>query len=380
MTTSGLQLYSLVKENHTLEISLAEVDVPSPGPDEVIVRVEATPLNPSDLGLLFGPADMQTATVSGPVDRPVIRAEIPAHRMSAAATRLGNPMPVGNEGAGTVVAAGSSSAAQALMGKTVGVGAGGMYTQFRCVNADRCLVLLQGTTAAQAASCFVNPLTALAMVETMRNEGHTALVHTAAASNLGQMLNRLCLEEGIGLVNIVRNVKQESVLRDLGAGHVCNSTTDTFRDDLVSALVATGATLAFDAVGGGDLGNQILHGMELAASHGSSTYSHYGSGGNKQLYVYGRLDPSPTILKRNFGFSWGVGGWLLFQFMAKAGPERITELNTRIAADITTTFASHYAKEISLEEAVSLEAMSEYSRMATGEKFLITPHSRTVSC
>jgi NADPH:quinone reductase-like Zn-dependent oxidoreductase len=377
MTIKGLQLYSLIKEDSTLEIALAEVEMPEPLPDEVIVRVEATPLNPSDLGLLFGPADMRTATMSGTAERPVISAQIPENLMQLATPRLGKAMPVGNEGAGVVVAAGSSDAAQALMGKTVGMAGGGMYAQYRCLKVSMCMDLPEGTTAAQAASCFVNPLTALGMVETMRTEGHTALVHTAAASNLGQMLNRLCIEEGIDLVNIVRKPEQEALLRDLGAETICNSTADTFDNDLTEALVKTGATIAFDAIGGGDLASRILKCMEVAATQNSSDYSHYGSDVYKQVYIYGRLDKGPTMLKRDYGVSWGVGGWLLLPFMKKAGAQRITELNARIAAGLKTIFASHYTKEVSLAEALSLEAIAEYSRHTTGEKFLITPHSRT---
>ncbi len=377
MTIKGLRLYSLVKEDSTLEIALAEVEMPEPLPDEVIVRVEATPLNPSDLALLFGPADMRTATAGGTAERPVISAHIPEKLMRLAATRLGKPMPVGNEGAGVVVAAGSSAAAQALMGKTVGMAGGQMYTQYRCMKANMCMALPEDTTATEAASCFVNPLTALGMVETMRNEGHTALVHTAAASNLGQILNRLCIEEGIGLVNIVRKPEQEAILRDLGAEFICNSTADTFDSDLTEALVKTGATMAFDAIGGGDMANQILKYREVAANQSSDEYSHYGSEVYKQVYIYGRLDKGPTMLKREYGVAWGVGAWLLFPFMKKAGAQRISELNARIAAGLKTTFASHYTREVSLAEALSLEAIGEYSKRTTGEKFLITPHPRT---
>jgi len=377
MTIKNVQLQSLVKENNTLEIFLAESDLPGPGTDEVIVRVEATPLNPSDLGLLFGPADMSTATMGGSAERPVITASIPEYLMPLTKARLGKPMTVGNEGAGVVVAAGSSDAAQALMGKVVGMADGAMYTRYRCVKAQKCIVMLEGTTPAEAASCFVNPLTALGMTETMRAEGHTALVHTAAASNLGQMLNRLCNEEGIGLVNIVRKPEQEALLRDLGATWVCNSSADTFRQDLIEALVETGATMAFDAIGGGDLVNEILYCMEVAANQNSGAYSHYGSFDPKQVYIYGRLDKGPTTLKRNFGFSWGVGGWLLFQFIDKVGPQKVSELCARIASGMKTTFASHYTKEVSLAEALSLEAIAAYASMSTGEKFLIKPHSRT---
>ncbi|HQR24962.1 MAG TPA: hypothetical protein PK163_09265, partial [Steroidobacteraceae bacterium] len=260
--SSSLEIRSLVKANGELELSLASVAVPEPAADEVVVRIEATPINPSDLGLLLGAADMTTAQQSGTAERPVVTARIPEGLMKAMASRVDQSMPVGNEGAGTVVTAGSSPAAQALLGKVVGTFGGAMYAQYRCIKAAQCMALPAGTSAAEGASCFVNPMTALGMVETMRREGHKALVHTAAASNLGQMLNRLCIEDGIGLVNVVRSEAQEKILRDLGAKHVCNSGAPTFLRDLTDAIAATGATLAFDAVGGGPLAGQILGCME----------------------------------------------------------------------------------------------------------------------
>lgn len=373
MTTSGLQLRSLVKPDNTLEISLAEVEFPEPGPDEVLVRIDATPINPSDLALLIGPADVTTARVGGSSERPVLTADIPEAAMRLVAGRLDESLAVGNEGAGVVVAAGSSDAAQALLGKLVGIVGGDMYAQYRCINALQCLPLEEGTTAEQGASCFVNPLTALSMVETMRMEGHTALVHTAAASNLGQMLNRVCIADGVDLVNIVRKPEQETILRELGAKYVVNSSADTFMADLTDALVATGATLAFDAIGGGKLVSQILSCMEAAAVRTMTTYNRYGSDSFKQVYIYGGLDRGPTTLTRNFGFSWAVGGWLLSPFLQKAGLEKMLELRARVAREITTTFASHYTLEVSLAGALSLEAMAVYAKQATGEKVLIKP-------
>ena len=373
MTTTGLQLRSLVKDDNTLEVSLAEVEFPAPGPDEVLVRVDATPINPSDLALLVGPADPATFRAGGTPERPVLTAQIPAAAMRMVAGRLNESLPVGNEGGGVVVAAGSSEAAQALLGKTVGMVGGEMYAQYRCIHVQQCLPLAEGTTAAEGASCFVNPLTALGMVETMRREGHKALVHTAAASNLGQMLNRVCLADGIDLVNIVRKPEQEKILRELGAKYIVNSSTDGFMDELTAALKATGATIAFDATGGGKLASQILSCMEAAAASNMKVYNRYGSDVFKQVYIYGGLDRGPTTLTRNFGFSWSIGGWLLFPFLQKLGPEKTMELRARVAREIKTTFASHYTREISLPQVLSLEALAVYGKQATGEKFLIRP-------
>lgn len=317
---TGLQLRSLAKKSGELELSLASAAFPDPAPNEVLVRIEASPINPSDIGLLLGPADMSTAKVSGTADRPVVTARIPAGAMKGIAGRLDVSLPVGNEGAGVVVAAGSSGAAQALLGKTVAVIGGAMYSQYRCIRSDQCLLLPNGATPADGASCFVNPLTALGMVETMRHEGHSALVHTAAASNLGQMLVRICLQDRIGLVNIVRTREQEDLLRGMGAAYVCNSSAATFAKDLTEALTATGATIAFDATGGGTLAGQILGCMEAALNRKAKEYSRYGSTTHKQVYIYGGLDLSPIQFSRNFGFAWGMGGWLLFSFLQRIGP------------------------------------------------------------
>ena len=371
--TSGLQLRSLLKSSGELELSLAEVEVTAPGPDEVLVRIEASPINPSDLGLLLGPADMAAAVYSGTAARPVVTAPMPAPAMRAMAARVDESMPVGNEGAGTVIAAGASDAAQALLGKKVAVLGGAMYGQYRTLPVASCLVLPADATAAEGASCFVNPLTALGMTETMRMEGHKALVHTAAASNLGQMLNKICIKDGIDLVNIVRNEEQAAILRGIGAKYICDSSAPTFLNDLTEALVATGATLAFDAIGGGKLAGQILTCMEIAANKTAAVYSRYGSTVHKQVYIYGGLDMAPTELNRAFGMIWGIGGWLLTPFLMKIGPAAGQKLRERVAAELKTTFASHYAAEISLAETLSAEAIAVYNRRATGEKYLINP-------
>ncbi len=371
---TGLQLRSLIKKSGELEIVLINVPTPEPAEDEIVVRVEATPINPSDLGLLTGAADMTTAKSSGTKASPVISAKVPEGAMKAMAGRLDESMPVGNEGAGVVIKAGSSDAAKALMGKTVAMIGGAMYAQYRCLKARDVLVLPEGTTAAEGASCFVNPLTALGMTETMRREGHKALVHTAAASNLGQMLNRICLKDGIGLVNIVRSPQQAAILREMGARHVIDSTAPGFMDALTDALVETGATLAFDAIGGGKLAGQILTCMEIAANRTAKVYSRYGSSAHKQVYIYGSLDPGPVELNRAFGMAWGVGGWLLFPFLQKIGRPDADRLRQRVVAELKTTFASHYTQVVSLQEALQLPAIAAYTKRATGEKYLINPN------
>jgi NADPH2:quinone reductase len=369
-----LQLRSLIRRNGELELSLAEEPVPEPKPHEVIVRVEASPMNPSDLGLLFGAADMKTAKPSGTPERPVITATVPESAMKAMAGRLDQSMPIGNEGAGVVVAAGASPEAQALVGKTVAMLGGAMYTQYRCLPAAQCMALPEGTTPAEGASAFVNPLTALGMVETMRREGHKALVHTAAASSLGQMLNKICLADGVELVNIVRRKEQAEILRDIGAKHVCDASAPSFMDDLTDALDATGATLAFDAVGGGKLAGQILNAMEAALLRKATEYSRYGTPIHKQVYIYGGLDRGPTEFTRGFGMTWGMGGWLLFNFLQKVGAEGAARLKARVAAELKTTFASRYTKEVSLREALRPEEIAVYAKQATGEKYLLNPN------
>ena len=371
---TGLQLRSLIKKSGELELSLVELKVPEPGPDEVVLRIEASPINPSDLGLLLSAADLSTGKSTGTADRPVLTFSVPQQVLGGLATRLDKALPVGNEGAGTVIKAGSSAAAQALLGKKVAALGGAMYATYRAVHVSQCLVLPEGATAVEGASSFVNPLTALGMVETMRREGHKALVHTAAASNLGQMLNRICLADGVPLVNVVRKPEQEELLRGLGAKYVVNSSAPSFREQLTNAIAETGATIAFDAIGGGRLASQILSAMEAAANRNAKEYSTYGSSVHKQVYIYGGLDRSPTILNRSFGMVWGLGGWLLTPFLQKAGGDTVQRLRARVAAELTTTFASSYAKTVSLREALKPEVIAAYGKQATGSKYLIAPH------
>jgi NADPH:quinone reductase len=370
----SMQIQSTVRDTGVLELSLVETDVPDPGPDQIVLRVDATPINPSDLGLLLSAADMSAASRGQGNGESILTAPIAPERLASLTARINKSLPVGNEGAGEVVAAGSSDAAQALLGKTVAVLGGAMYSQYRCVPARACLELPEGVSARDGASCFVNPLTALGMVETMKLENHRGLVHTAAASNLGQMLVKLCLADGVPLVNIVRSDAQADLLKSLGATHVCNSAAPSFMDDLSAALAATNATVAFDAIGGGQLPSQILTAMERVASSNPAPENRYGSTTHKQVYSYGMLDTSPTVLDRTYGMAWGVGGWLLTAFIARVGPEQAQALRHRVAREITSTFASHYTDEISLEEVLQVDIAHRYHRKATGEKFLINPH------
>jgi len=376
MTTvpdDGLQLRSLVKESGEIELSLARVPTPAPQADEVVVRVEATPINPSDIGLLFGAADLATVAVRGSGAHTVVTARIPPAAMRAMAGRVGQSLAVGNEGAGTVVAAGSGAQAQALLGRTVAVLGGAMYSQLRTVKVELCLPLPAGTSAADGASAFVNPLTALGMTETMRREGHGALVHTAAASNLGQMLNRVCLADGIGLVNVVRRDEHVALLRDAGARHVVSTSSASFDAELTEAIAATGATIAFDAIGGGRLAGRILAAMESALARNASEYSRYGTSTLKQVYLYGSLDTSPTEIVRSFGMAWAVGGWLVFPFLQRIGADAANSLKARVARELKTTFASRYTRTVSLAAALQPDAIAEYGRRATAAKVLIDP-------
>ncbi len=374
IANSALELRSLIRTSGELELSLTRVPVPDPAEDQVVVRVEATPINPSDLGLLLGPADMSKARVSGSGDSLKVTAPVPERALPFLAARLDKPMAVGNEAAGTVIVAGASPEAQALKGKLVCMVGGSMYTQYRLIKARDCTLLPAGTTAAEGASWFVNPLTSLGMTETMKREGHKALVHTAAASNLGQMLNKICLKDGIPLVNIVRKPDQAKLLKDIGAKYVVDSSAPTFLDDLTHALVETGATIAFDAIGGGKLASQILTCMEIAINKAAKEYSRYGSSTHKQVYIYGSLDTAPVELTRNYGTAWGVGGWLLTPFLQKIGRPEQARLRQRVVNELKTTFASHYTGTISLPEVLDPKNIAIYNKRATGEKFLINPN------
>lgn len=378
--STAFQVLSTVTADSRVELAIHEVPVPVPGPDEVLVRIEAAPINPSDLGMLFAGADLSKLasggiTVTGGAFGPVASVDLGPGAFRAVAARVGVPTPVGNEGGGVVVAAGDSPGAHALIGRTVGALGGGMYTQYRCLPASAVLALPDGVTPSQGAACFVNPLTVLGMVGTMRAEGHTALVHTAAASNLGQMLNRVCLADGIELVNIVRRPEQAELLRSQGAKFVCDSSAASFEVDLTAALQVTGATIGFDATGGGLLASQILVCMEAAVLANSSGYQRYGSSVHKQVYLYGGLDRSPTVIDRRFGMAWGVGGWLLTPFLINVGADEANRLRARVAAEITTTFASAYTDQVSLANMLTAESIGVYGRQATGLKYLVTPQA-----
>lgn len=368
---SYLQMMSTLTEEGQLRVELVEQDMPEPKEGEVVVRVEASPINPSDLGVLFGWASMDACETSGEGRDTLLTAPVSQHGMGVMKGRIGQQLSVGNEGAGTVVATGAGT--EPLMGKLVAVMGGGMYGEYRVLPAAMCMPLKDEHTAKDGASCFVNPLTALSILETMRMEGHSALVHTAAASNLGQMLNRICQADGVELVNIVRREEQAALLRGMGAKYVCDSSSGSFAEELTDAVHETGATLAFDATGGGDLASKILSAMEAAAARTPGAYSIYGSVAHKQVYLYGGLDVSPTMLTRGYGMAWGVGGWLLPNFLAKAGPEVGERLRTRVVDELKTTFASHYTDEISLVDALQSDVVARYYAKTTGEKFLICP-------
>jgi len=370
--SEGLQLRSTVKADGTVEVALVRVPVPQPKADEVVVRVEGSPINPSDLRVLFAGADMTRARVGGTAELPSVSAPVAPEQLRAAAARVGQSMPVGNEGAGVVVAAGSGAQAKALLGKVVGV-SGETYSQYRCLKVAQCQPFPAGVSPSQGAAWSVNPLTALCMLETLRREGHRALVHTAAASNLGRMLVRLCQSEGVPLVNVVRRGEQVAALSALGATHICDSSQPGFRESLTEAVAATGATLAFDAIGGGTLTSELLIAMEAAAARRQPGFRRYGTAIHKQVYIYGSLDPSPTVLPRVWGLAWGVGGWLVMNYLERLRPEEGASLRERAVGGLTTIFASEYAKEVSLAEMLRPEEIAVYARPTTGSKYLVKP-------
>ena len=370
------EIRSTVTSDGTVEVSIVNAAMPVPSENEVLIKVEAAPINPSDLALLISfAADLDSIEFSGEDEAPKTTIKIRPGLMAALKGRVDQPLSAGNEGAGIVVGAGEK--ATALIGKTVGVAGGSMYSQYRCAPASSCLVMDEGITSTEAASSFVNPLTALAFVETMKMENHAALVNTAAASNLGQMLVKICKDDGIPLVNIVRKPEQVKILKDLGAEYICDTSQSDFMKDLVEALISTGATLGFDATGGGNEGKlpgQILAAMEIAANKTAKEYSRYGSDVYKQVYIYGGLDTTPTVLNRSYGLQWGLGGWLLTPMIGRIGMERFAEMRQRVVREIKTTFASHYTQEISLEDMLQPDNIKAYAKQGTGAKYLVNPH------
>lgn len=371
--TSALELRSLITSQGQLRLWLETAPVPTPADDEILVRIEAAPVNPSDILGLLGPADIATLARDAAAQPPVTTADVPAELLASAAARHDLPLSLGNEGAGIVVAAGDR--ARHLLGRAVALRSPlGAYAQYRAVAAAEVLVLPEGTAPEAGASALINPMTALSMLETMRVEGHTALIHTAAASNLGQMLVKICAADGVPLVNVVRNASQVALLRELGAQYVLDSGAADFDSALVEAIEATGATLAFDAIGGGDMAERLLTAMGVVTTRRMTRYDRYGSSTHRQVYLYGTLDSSPTILTRRSGLAWGVGGWLLTWRLRQFGEAAAARMRERIVAELDTTFASRYGERITLAQLVEPETIRRYTRRATGEKFLVAPN------
>ncbi|MGB0119691.1 MAG: zinc-binding dehydrogenase [Solirubrobacterales bacterium] len=367
MSFIGRNLRSKITSDGALQLRMVEEPVSDPTGSQVLVSVEATPINPSDLGVLLGPADPSTLVTGseGGLD-----GEVPPRTIPILRDRLDQALPVGNEGAGTVIAAGPD--ASDMIGRRVSLVGGAMWSDYRMVDSAAVIPLPDDASAADGASLFINPMTALSMVETMRAENHTALVHTAAASNLGQMLVKICQSDGVGLVNIVRSAEQSATLRDLGAEHVVDSSLPDFTERLAEAVAATGATLAFDAVGGGTLAGDILAAMEACAEP-AEHWTPYGSSTHKQVYIYGSLDMGPTSIRRTFGLRWSVSGYLLTDALGRLGGETIGRMRDRVLAELKTTFASSYAQTIGLGDVLDPATLAAFAKRSTGTKYLIDP-------
>lgn len=373
LPSHGLQLRNRRTSDGEIELLLVDHPVQPPATDEVLIRVDATPINPSDLFGAVGAADVSLGRAGGDAGRPSLLIPLPEGPRQGPVGQTETAMPMGGEGAGVVVAAGAE--AQHLLGKTVATVNGQMHAQYVTVKAAACVPLQEGTSARDGAAAFVNPFTTLLMVEHARLDGHQAIIHTAAASNLGQMLVKLCQIEGMPLVNIVRRSDQVETLRALGAEHVLDSSTPSFQDDLVAALTATGATVAFDAIGGGAMAGDLLDAMEAAAIARGASVSRYGTTVDKNVYIYGRLDFSPVVLGRDVGMRWGVAGWMSGQISQRLGAEKVTQLRARIPGELKTTFASEFTREVSLAEILKPDVLAAANRRATGEKFVILPHA-----
>ena len=370
MATTGKQLFTTLEADGTLTVAIEDVSFPDPTGNQVLVKMEAAPINPSDLAILVGAADMDNASYSPGK----YVATVPEPFNAGSKARHGLKLPAGNEGAGTVVAAGDSDVAKALVGQRVSCVPGNAYSQYCLADANMCLPL-GDHSAEEGASAFVNPMTALGFVETAKADGQDAILHTVGASNLGQMLTRICNEDGIGLVNIVRKDSQADLLKGLGSTHVVNSSDDDFMRHLRSAIDDTGAFYGFDPIGGGHSVDNAFKAMEQVAVSKMTEYSRYGSNKPKRMFIYGRLDPSPTMLSPSYGFGWTLSGWLLFPFLQSAGMETVSRMRQRVRENLTSTFASHYKKRVNLDEMLTREAVTDYRTMKTGEKYLVTPWS-----
>ena len=365
--TAGKQLFSTLADGK-LTVEVVETQFPEPTGNQVLVQMEAAPINPSDLAILTSSADLANAEYSAGK----FVADMPEPFFSAQKGRHGQRLPVGNEGAGVVVAAGEQ--AQGLVGQRVACVPGNAYSQYCIADAGMCLPL-GDISSADGASAFVNPMTALGFVETARMENQGAILHLAAASNLGQMLVKICKEDGLPLVNIVRKQEQVDLLKGLGAEHVVNSSAGDFMDQLRGAIDATDAYCGFDPIGGGSNVDACFKAMEQVAAGKMSEFSRYGSTQQKKMYIYGRLDLGPTMLTPAYGFGWTLSGWLLTPFLQVAGLETMMRMRQRVLDGMTTTFASAYKAKVNLEEMLTREAVMDYRQMKTGEKYLVTPHA-----
>jgi NADPH:quinone reductase-like Zn-dependent oxidoreductase len=367
MTTTGKQLFSTL-EDGKLTVEIVDTEFAQPVGNQVLVEMEAAPINPSDLAILTGMAELENAEYSPGK----FVAVMPEPFNSAQKGRHGKRLPAGNEGAGKVVASGDSEAAQSLLGQRVACVPGNAYSQYCLADAGLCLPL-GSLSSEQGASAFVNPMTVLGFVETARMEQQGAIIHTAAASNLGQMLIKVCHEDNIPLVNIVRRQEHVGLLKDLGANHVINSSDDDFIDQLCAAISETNAYCGFDPIGGGHAVDNCFKAMERVAASKMTEFSRYGSDQAKKMYIYGRLDFGPTLLTPSYGFGWTLSGWLLTPFLQKAGLETLLRMRERVLDGLSTTFASTYKRKVSLEEMLTREAVLDYRTMKTGEKYLVTP-------
>lgn len=370
MATTGKQLFTTLDADGTLTVAIEDVTFPDPTGNQVLVKMEAAPINPSDLAILVGGADLENARYS----KGKFVATVPEPINAGSKSRHGMKLPAGNEGAGTVVAAGDSDTAKALVGQRVSCVPGNAYSQYCIADAAMCLPL-GDHSAEDGASAFVNPMTALGFAENARMDGQDAILHTVGASNLGQMLTRICKEDGIGLVNIVRKDSQAELLQGIGATHVVNSSDDGFMDQLTTAIEDTGAFYGFDPIGGGQSVDTAFKAMERVAVSRMTEYSRYGSNQQKRMFIYGRLDMGPTTLSPSYGFGWTLSGWLLFPFLQSVGNETVARMRKRVRDNLTTTFASHYKTRVNLDEMLTKAAATDYRTMKTGEKYLVTPWS-----